>query len=97
MNRREPTRWNLRYAAHLGLRQPDAPLFLASAGSADPVEQIRYVAEIGFAGVFDNFLKIRPAAEQQRIGEALARHGVAMGSFVNSVQHWNAGDTPRFS
>jgi len=82
--------WSLRYAPHLGLRAPDQPLFLHSAGSADPVAQIEYAAALGFAGVFDNFLKIRPVTEQERIGAALARHGLAMGSFVNSVERWNA-------
>lgn len=82
--------WTLRYAPHLGLRAPDQPLFPHSAGSADPVAQVEYAASLGFAGVFDNFLKIRPAAEQERIGAALARHGLAMGSFVNSVEGWNA-------
>lgn len=82
-------RWKLRYAGHLGLRGPDLPLFRHSAASVDPVDQIAFMAGIGFAGVQDNFLKLRPVAEQLRIGRALAEHGLAMGSFNNNPAHWN--------
>jgi hydroxypyruvate isomerase len=83
------TGWTLRYAPHLGLTAPDAPLFRDSAGSAEPVEQIAYLASLGFAGVEDNFLKTRPPETQARMGAALARHGMAMGCFVNNPMHWN--------
>ncbi len=81
--------WKQRYAPHVGLVAPDAPLFLESTGSADPVEQIGYLAMMGFAGIEDNFLKVRPPALQERMGAALARHGLAMGCFVNNPMHWN--------
>lgn len=77
-------RWNLRYAPHTGFRDPMRPLFRESAGSADPLEQIRYVASLGFAGIEDNRLRDRPADVQSRMGEALARHGLEMGCFVLS-------------
>jgi hydroxypyruvate isomerase len=81
--------WKQRYAPHIGLTAPDAPLLLHSAGSADPVAQINHIAGLGFAGIEDNFLKVRPVADQERIGAALARHGLAMGCFVNNPMHWN--------
>ncbi len=81
--------FRLRYTGHLGLRAPDQPLFRHSARSADPVDQIVFLAEQGFAGVQDNFLKLRPVAEQQRIGDALARYGLQMGSFNNNPLAWN--------
>ena len=81
--------FRLRYTGHLGLRAPDQPLFRHSARSADPVDQIVFLAEQGFAGVQDNFLKLRPVAEQQRIGVALARYGLQMGSFNNNPLAWN--------
>jgi hydroxypyruvate isomerase len=65
--------WTMRYAPHIGLTSPDTPLFRHMIGSADPVEQIRFIADQGFARVEDNFLKLRPAAEQERIGRALER------------------------
>jgi len=81
--------WKMRYAPHIGLTAPDAPLFLHSAGVSDPVDQIAHIAELGFAGIEDNFLKIRPVDLQERIGAALARHGMEMGCFVNNPMHWN--------
>jgi hydroxypyruvate isomerase len=81
--------WRMRYTAHLGLRAPDLPLFSHSARSKAPDDQIAYIASIGFAGVQDNFLKLRPDDEQRRIGAALAEHGLAMGSFTNNPHGWN--------
>jgi hydroxypyruvate isomerase len=81
--------WKPRYAPHIGLTAPDAPLFRESAGSSDPVAQIDYLASLGFAGIEDNFLKARPPETQARMGAALARHGMAMGCFVNNPMHWN--------
>jgi len=82
-------RWKMRYATHLGLLAPDAPMFRHSARSADVDDQVAFLAEIGFAGVQDNFLKLRPVAEQERIGRALERHGLAMGSFNNNPLSWD--------
>lgn len=81
--------WRLRYAGHLGLRAPDAPLFRYSAPSAAPLDQIGFLADLGFAGVQDNFLELRPPEEQARIGAALARRGLQMGSFTGNPRCWN--------
>ena len=83
-----------RWAGHLGLRAPDRPLLRYLAGSGDPVVQIALLAEVGFSGVQDNFLCTRSIEEQARIGAALSRHGLRMGSFVHDPMHWNA---PRWS
>jgi hydroxypyruvate isomerase len=85
---RQPA-WKQRYAPHIGLAAPDAPLFLHSAGSADPAEQIRHLAGLGFAGIEDNSLKVRPLAIQEQIGRELERHGMEMGCFVNNPTCWN--------
>jgi hydroxypyruvate isomerase len=76
--------WKLRFALPLGFPKIERPHFLETLGTADPVEQIRYMAELGFSGVQDNLLKSRPIGEQVRIGEALAKHGLEMGCFLNS-------------
>jgi hydroxypyruvate isomerase len=81
--------WKQRYAAHLGLRAPNEPLFRHSGASGEPVAQIDYLASIGFAGIEDNMLKTRTPETQAKMGEALARHGMAMGCFVNNPNHWN--------
>ena len=83
------TAWKMRYASHLGLRSLEDPTFRHSAGSADPIEQIRFAASLGFAGMEDNSVKVRPVATQERIGAELARHGLEMGCFVNNPARWN--------
>jgi hydroxypyruvate isomerase len=85
----EKLNWKMRYAGHLGLRAPNEPLFMQSAGSGDPLLQIDYLASIGFAGIEDNMLKTRAPEMQAKIGEALARHGMQMGCFVNNPNDWN--------
>jgi hydroxypyruvate isomerase len=82
--------WQLRFAPHIGLTSLDTPLFRHSAGSIDPVAQIDYIASLGFAGIEDNLLKLRAPAEQERIGAALAHHGLEMGCFVGNADAWNA-------
>src|SRR5258706_9988742 len=81
--------WRARFAGHLGVRSPNMPLFRHLAGSPDPVAQIELLAELGFAGVSDNFLCLRPPDEQHRIGRMLVSCGLEMGSFVHDPAGWN--------
>lgn len=81
--------WNFPWTAHLGLRSPEAPLFANLAKSTDPMDQIDCIADLGFAGVQDNFASMRPADEQQRIGDHAQRRGLAMVSFVHDPLGWN--------
>jgi hydroxypyruvate isomerase len=74
--------WNLRYAPHIGRPDPATPFFAQSAASRDPVDQIAYIAELGFAGVLDNYCLQRSPDEQRRIGRALEKKGLEMSSFV---------------
>ena len=74
--------WILRYAPHLGFRSLDMPLFLASAGSTDPVAQIAFIASLGFAGVQDPWFATRPEAVQLRMASALSEFGLAAGCVV---------------
>lgn len=82
-SRLQPQQWKLRFAPHLGFPDLDRPAFRDTLGTADPVENINFMAELGFAGVLDNNIKYRPAAEQDRIAKALAQHKMALGCFVN--------------
>lgn len=84
-----PPRWRARFAPHLSLTALDRPTFHRTVGTADPLAQIDHIAGLGFAGVQDNLLKLRPASVQAAIGAALARHGLAMGSFVGHLETWN--------
>ena len=74
--------WSLRYAPHLGYRPPFQPLFLASVGSEDPVEHVKFAAANGFAGVLYAAACGRSPAEQQRVGDALAAHGLEAGCIL---------------
>jgi len=71
---RRGERFRLAYAPHFGM-------FQQSAGP-DPVDQIKFMADEGFSALEDNGMAGRPVAEQERIGAALAEHGLRMGVFV---------------
>ena len=74
-------RFKLHYAPHAGL-------FERSAGP-DIVEQIAFAAEAGFTAWEDNDMRGRSVAEQERIGAALAEHGMRMGVFVGHEISWS--------
>jgi hydroxypyruvate isomerase len=74
--------WNLRYAAHLGFRSLEVPLFAASAGSIDPLAQIDFAASIGLAGIQDPWFATRPRATQDDIATLMTAHGLAAGCVV---------------
>ena len=67
-------KFKLKFAPHLGQ-------FDHSAGK-DPIDQIQYMADQGFTAYEDNELMDRPVRLQERIGETLAKNGMAMGVFV---------------
>lgn len=85
----QPIHHRLRMAGHLGLRSPDAPLFAHSAASCEPADQLAYLSRIGFAGMFDMILKIRPPEQQAMIARGLAELDLELGSFNNDLQHWD--------
>jgi len=74
--------WSLRYAPHLGYRPPFQPLFAATVGSDDPVEQIAFAADQGFAGVLCAAARGRSPDEQRRVGDALAARGMEPGCIL---------------
>ncbi|MDJ0600665.1 MAG: TIM barrel protein [Crocosphaera sp.] len=74
----------MKFAPHIGLSSPDDFMFPASAGK-DPIDQIKFIADQGFSGIEDNFLKLRPIEVQEKIGKELARHNLEMGCFVNNL------------
>ena len=76
----------IRLAPHLGMTSLEDGLFVRHAG-ADPLEQIAFVHDRGFAGIEDNFLQRRPPEVQARIGSALSRRGLTMGCFLATVTH----------
>ncbi len=66
--------FHLNYGTHDGM-------FRNSAGS-DFTDQIKFAYDQGFRAIEDNGMSGRPAAEQAKIGEALAKLGMSMGVFV---------------
>jgi hydroxypyruvate isomerase len=73
--------WFLRYAPHLGYRPPFDPLFAASGG-ADRLSQIDFAADMGFAGVLCAAARGWAPQEQERVGAALTRRGLAAGCML---------------
>ncbi|HEX7119096.1 MAG TPA: TIM barrel protein [Longimicrobiales bacterium] len=76
--RGEPFR--LDYAPHFGM-------FRHHAGE-DPIDQLRFMAEVGFRSLEDNGMRGRPVKLQDRIGAELARLGMRMGVFVAHTIDW---------
>lgn len=73
--------FNLSYATHDGM-------FRNSAG-ASFLDQIRFAYDMGFRAVEDNGMMERSAAEQQQIGDLLAKLGMRMGVFVITSDSWH--------
>ena len=66
--------FNLDYAPHAGM-------FKNSAGD-DFLDQIRFMHDQGFRSIEDNGMLGRDTAQQNKIGELLAKLGMRMGVFV---------------
>lgn len=66
--------FNLNYGIHDGM-------FKNTAG-ADFIDQIKYAYDMGFRAIEDNGMSGRPPEMQKKIGDALAKLGMAMGVFV---------------
>jgi hydroxypyruvate isomerase len=66
--------FHLNYAFHDGM-------FKNSAGK-DFIDQIQFGYDRGFRSIEDNGMSKRPAAEQKKIGDKLAKLGMSMGVFV---------------
>jgi hydroxypyruvate isomerase len=67
-------KFKLKYAPHFGM-------FQNSAGK-DPIDQLKFMADVGFTALEDNGMMKRTPDEQQRIGDTLAKLGMTMGVFV---------------
>ncbi len=81
------TNFKLKFAPHIGLTSLDDGMFINHAGK-DPIAQIQFIAEQGFKGIEDNFMKIRPKEQQIAIAQELAKQGMELGSFVHNTTTW---------
>ena len=66
--------FNLNYAPHAGM--------FANHAGKDFLDQIKFMYDQGFRSLEDNGLMERTAAEQEKIGNLLAKLGMTMGVFV---------------
>ncbi len=66
--------FKLKYAPHVGM-------FENSAGK-DPIDQIKFMADMGFTALEDNGMMGRDPALQEKMGKEMARLGMSMGVFV---------------
>jgi len=73
--------FKLKYAPHDGM--------FRRHGGANIVDQINFMADVGFPALEDNGLPNRDVAEQEAIGEALAARDMTMGVFVASADFGN--------
>ncbi len=67
-------KFKMAFAPHLGM-------FRHHAG-ADPIDQIKFMADQGFTAFEDNNLKRKEKSLQDKIGQTLAQLGMRMGVFV---------------
>ena len=66
--------FKLKYAPHFGM-------FRHSAGD-DPIDQLKFAADQGFAAWEDNGFKGNPPAQQEKLAKAMTDLGIEMGVFV---------------
>lgn len=79
----KPTKQNfkLKYAPHFGM-------FENHAGK-DFVDQINFIADVGFRAFEDNGMRGRDVAVQEKIAAAMTKRNVQMGVFVAHTIHWD--------
>ena len=73
-------KFNLNYAPHLGM-------FKNTVGD-DPIDQINYMADLGFRAFEDNGMRSRSTSLQEKISNTLVQRGMKMGVFVAHTIHW---------
>ncbi len=69
-----PKKFKLRYG-------PDLGAFRQHAGN-DPIDNLKFMADEGFTGMFDNGLMGKPPELQEKIGKEADRLGLMIGPFV---------------
>ncbi|WP_306014188.1 MULTISPECIES: hydroxypyruvate isomerase family protein [unclassified Allomuricauda] len=76
-----PAQFKLNYAPHLGM-------FGASAGK-DPIDQLHFMADMGFTAFEDNGMKGRSLILQEKMASTMEKLGLKMGVFVAHEISWN--------
>ena len=72
--------FNLKYAPHLGM-------FRHHAGE-DPIDQLNFMADQGFAAFEDNGMRTRSIDLQEKMAKTMMDRGLEMGVFVAHEIYW---------
>lgn len=72
--------FNLKYAPHLGM-------FKHLAGE-DPIDQLNFMADMGFTAYEDNGMKGREIQMQEKMASTMQKRGLEMGVFVAHEIYW---------
>ena len=72
--------FNLKYAPHFGM-------FKNTAGN-NLIDQLNYIADMGFTAFEDNNLKKRSIDTQNKMSKTMEKRGLDMGVFVAHTIHW---------
>jgi hydroxypyruvate isomerase len=67
-------KFRLKYAPHFGM--------FKTLGGADPVDQVKFMADQGFTALEDNGMMKKPVEQQKAIAKEMSRQGMTMGVFV---------------
>ena len=73
-------KYRLKYAPHLGMFENHA--------GADPIEQLKFMADQGFTAFEDNEMKKRPVEVQEKMAKTMTQLGMQMGVFVAHKIYW---------
>ena len=73
--------FKLNYAPHIGM-------FKESAGD-DPIDQLNFMADMGFTAFEDNGMKDRSINLQEKMAVAMVERGISMGVFVAHEIYWD--------
>lgn len=66
--------FRLKYAPHFGMFRNHAP--------GGPIDELKFIHDVGFRALEDNGMKRRPVEEQEKIAKEMERLGIEMGVFV---------------
>ena len=72
--------FNLNYAPHLGM-------FKHHVGN-DPIDQLNFMADIGFKAFEDNDMRKRDVSLQEKMAKTMEKRGLSMGVFVAHEIYW---------
>jgi len=76
----EAFKFQMKFAPHVGM-------FKHHAGD-DPVDQLNFMADMGFSAIEDNGMKKREVATQEAMAKTMADRGLEMGVFVAHEIFW---------